>query len=288
MPPVLLRAAGFYWAINEHQRALEQIGKVMRLTAAYDDAIFGFFFRNRIPAKEIIPYLPEGPRAAQAYFGYLVVSGNRWDTPETWAWLLAQHYADDKLGAQYARWLFLNRRYDLAAQVSADGLGDKSEGYFTKNYVFNGSFELDGSRNPYDWVLQDHPGAKASIDDRVAFAGRRSARIEFDGTKNLDVIGLFQDVYLPAGAYRFEARIKTEGITTDQGIWFQISGAGLKAETGNVIGTNDWQLVEKPFDAPQSGLVHIQLFRRPSLKFDSLIKGTAWIDQVRIVPRGKP
>jgi hypothetical protein len=41
--------------------------------------------------------------------------------------------------------------------------------------------------------------------------------------------------------------------------------------------------VERVFDAPkQGGPVRVSVVRKPSLKFDNLIRGTAWIDQVSI------
>jgi hypothetical protein len=35
---------------------------------------------------------------------------------------------------------------------------------------------------------------------------------------------------------------------------------------------------------PGTGLVIIRLTRKPSLKFDNLLRGTLWIDQVSIRP----
>ena len=41
------------------------------------------------------------------------------------------------------------------------------------------------------------------------------------------------------------------------------------------------QVVEAP---PNGGLLRVMLVRKPSLKFDNLVRGTAWIDQVSLTP----
>jgi hypothetical protein len=44
-------------------------------------------------------------------------------------------------------------------------------------------------------------------------------------------------------------------------------------------------ILERVFDAPpDGGLVRVSLARKRSLKFDSLIRGTVWVDQVSISP----
>jgi hypothetical protein len=60
----------------------------------------------------------------------------------------------------------------------------------------------------------------------------------------------------------------------------------LSFTTKPVLGSTDWTLVEHPFTVPPTGagLVDIQLVRTPSLRFDNLIRGTLWMDAVRIGP----
>jgi hypothetical protein len=61
----------------------------------------------------------------------------------------------------------------------------------------------------------------------------------------------------------------------------------VNVATEDARGTSDWTLLEREFDAPAGGgLVRLWLARTPSLKFDSLVKGTAWVDDVSVVKVG--
>jgi hypothetical protein len=48
-------------------------------------------------------------------------------------------------------------------------------------------------------------------------------------------------------------------------------------------------ILDQAFQVPPgAGLVQVSLVRKPSLKFDNLIRGTVWIDHVTITPSGSP
>src|SRR5206468_10934916 len=89
------------------------------------------------------------------------------------------------------------------------------------------------------------------------------------------------------GAYRFEALVRTAGITTDEGVGLRVldaqSSHKLLIETERLRGTTDWKKLGGKLivDSPVR-LVEIQVFRRPSWRFDSSIAGTVWIDQVSL------
>jgi hypothetical protein len=55
--------------------------------------------------------------------------------------------------------------------------------------------------------------------------------------------------------------------------------------TEQALGTSDWREIRKDFTVgPATRLIEIQAVRRPSLKFDSQIGGTAWVDGLKIKP----
>ena len=58
----------------------------------------------------------------------------------------------------------------------------------------------------------------------------------------------------------------------------------LNFTTEPMRGSHNWTRVEQVFDVPAGGLVRVSLVRKPSLRFDSLIQGTVWVDDVAIVP----
>jgi hypothetical protein len=166
-------------------------------------------------------------------------------------------------------------------------------GYPESNRIFNGDFEVDPTGSPFDWRIdRSRPavrGAEMVFDDRVRHAGRRSLRVAFDGTQNVGEIGVEQAVFLVAGRYRVRAYIRTHEVSTDEGVALRVvyaeSPRALDFKTERLRGTNEWTMVEGQFAAPPSGgLVRVSLVRKPSLKFDNLIRGTVWVDEVSISP----
>ena len=115
-------------------------------------------------------------------------------------------------------------------------------------------------------------------------------RVRSEGQENVQYQHLVQKIVVQPGRYRFGVYIRTEGITTDQGVGFQILAAdgssGLNVRTEPLLGTKEWTLLERNFIVPpRTRLLEIRAFRRQSRKFDSKISGTVWIDDVSLVPR---
>ena len=93
------------------------------------------------------------------------------------------------------------------------------------------------------------------------------------------------------GPYRFHALIRTEGLTTDQGLRFRISDAEAPARLdvvlGQFTGSSPWSGVEHDLVvSPETRLLQVQVIRQPSMKFDNKIGGTAWIDGLKLEPVG--
>ena len=181
--------------------------------------------------------------------------------------------------------LLRSDRSEAAQHAWALYVRGRCEGYPDSDHIFNGDFELDPTRSPFDWRFGDRPGFSGSIDDHVAYAGRRSARVSFDGTENVGWSAISESAFMPPGRYTFQAHVRTDGLTTDRGVFFGIVGTDIDVATEPMTGTSDWHLVEKKFQVPASaGLLEVKLTRNPSLKFANKIKGTVWIDDVKIAP----
>jgi hypothetical protein len=111
--------------------------------------------------------------------------------------------------------------------------------------------------------------------------------VRFPGTENVSFQQVTQTVIAASGNYRLSAWLKTEGITTDQGVRFCIQDAEsnqrLSFETDPIRGTNDWMEVAGYFTVPpQTNLLNLSICRLPSLRFDSKVSGTVWIDGVTL------
>lgn len=121
----------------------------------------------------------------------------------------------------------------------------------------------------------------------MADTGTRSFRIHFTGKENVDYAHTLQQVFVTAGIYRFTTFIRTQGITTDQGVAIHIfdfeTPSRLNFKTDQFLGTTDWKRIEQTIRVPrETRLLAIQLVRQPTRKFDNLVSGTAWIDHVSL------
>jgi hypothetical protein len=154
--------------------------------------------------------------------------------------------------------------------------------------VANGGFESDILNGGLDWRAVPVEGVRVSMDLQEAFEGKRSVRIDFDGTQNLDYGHLFQYVLVrPSTHYRFSGYMRGDRVSTDSGARFQVfdpydAGKEFFA-TENVIGTSAWAEQRLEFKtAADTHLLLIRIARPPSGKFDNKIAGTVWIDAVRL------
>jgi tetratricopeptide (TPR) repeat protein len=160
----------------------------------------------------------------------------------------------------------------------------------SKSLVFNGQFDHDITNGGFDWREPAVSGALFDFDGQIAHSASRSFRIRFDGTQNLDFQNLFQYVVVqPLTRYRFSAYVRTEELSTDSGIRFEILDprhpSQVQLVTSNVTGTNPWTLVEADLvTGAGTNLLKITLRRIPSWKFDNKLRGTVWVGDVALTP----
>jgi hypothetical protein len=76
-----------------------------------------------------------------------------------------------------------------------------------------------------DWRIGRVEGAETKRNSATIQSGRWSLEVHFEGKENVDDHHLSQRVVVEPGDYRFEAWVKTEGITTDQGLGWRIHDA---------------------------------------------------------------
>ena len=156
--------------------------------------------------------------------------------------------------------------------------------------VWNGGFEQEFLNGGFDWRVSPAEGAQMGWDEQILHSGRRSLRVDFDGSANVDFQNVWQYVLVqPATRYRFVAFFRAQDLSTDSGMRFEIRdvsnpGAPLRF-TPNVSGTQPWSEEAAEFTtSPDTKLLQIVLRRTRSEKLGNKIRGTAWIDEVTIVP----
>jgi tetratricopeptide (TPR) repeat protein len=165
-----------------------------------------------------------------------------------------------------------------------------ARGYSDHSLIFDGGFEQDISGGGFGWQQIDVPGAEFDFDSDIKHSGDRAARVIFDGTQNLSYESLFQYVLVsPRTHYRFRGYLRTDQISTDSGVRFEITDPKdpqhLTVLTPNENGTEPWTLEETDFTSgPKTHLLLVRLVRRPSQRLDNKISGTAWVDDVSLIP----
>lgn len=158
--------------------------------------------------------------------------------------------------------------------------------------VYDGGFESELSGGGFGWRQADVSGAAFDFDTDEKHSGARSARVTFDGTQNLSYQHLTQDVLVePRTRYRFHCFLRTDQISTDSGVRFEIRDPqrpqDLDVFTANETGTQSWTLEETAFvTGSQTRLVQIVLRRMPSTHLDNKVSGTVWVDDVDLSPAG--
>jgi len=124
---------------------------------------------------------------------------------------------------------------------------------------------LVGAMDELQNNIRDHSNAKE---------GLTSLLIQFAGKQNPEFRDLWHYLAVEKGrAYMLQFWMKTEGLTTDEGVYVNADGATSEKQ----IGTTYWRQFSVPFTAT-SDLVRVTVARNASRKFDNLIKGKVWLD----------
>jgi hypothetical protein len=90
----------------------------------------------------------------------------------------------------------------------------------------------------------------------------------------------------PGRRYHFHAALKTEAITTENGVSFLITDPNHRAiqmQTENFTGTHAWTPVDVDLATPPvTHFLLVQLRRSQSRLFENKLGGTAWIGYVSL------
>ena len=156
----------------------------------------------------------------------------------------------------------------------------------------NGDFENQLLNVGLDWRLAPKEGYQIALDSFLFQNGTRSLRVTFDGTTNPNFAGILQTVPVePNSRYRFQAYLRVDGITSDNGPFLLISSRGTPREEAFAVSTPQrvetlgWVRERLDFKTgPRTSLIILQLRRLPSQKLNNLIQGKVWIDNLSLKP----
>jgi tetratricopeptide (TPR) repeat protein len=240
---------------------------------------------------QILPGTPAGDWEA---LSFLVQSEEGAAALVVWKHLVAQHpVIDTQKEFALINLLLKQGLFDQAGAVwrQAEEIDQAPPSSVAdRSLVFDGGFEKDLSGGGLGWNLHSITGVDFNFDTDIKHSGARSARVQFDGKQNLSYDALSQLVLIqPNSRYRFQGFLRTEMVSTDSGVRFEIRdpqrATDLEVLTPNLIRTQPWTFVEAEFKTgPQTHLIQIALRRLPSQRFDNAISGSVWVDDVSILP----
>jgi len=158
--------------------------------------------------------------------------------------------------------------------------------------LWDGGFESGWNNGGFAWRFPaPTAGVRVGFDTNEKHSGRESLHISFDGRHNVALEGPCVNAAVSAGTrYRFSAWVRSENLTTNQGLrfrldWRDASGRYDAVETPDVRGSQPWTEITMAWTAPRNThQVRLCALRRPSEKLDNQIQGMAWIDDVALVP----
>ena len=258
IPPILLQAADFYFTDGDRAKALGLVAQALSLTTIYDVAASDWLAGTKLPTAEVLAQgLPYDAVVYRKYLRHRLEARDLDGSTQLWNAALA--------------WVAYR--------------GARSGGFMQSNFIYNGDFEEEFARLPFDWNLQKTDGVAVERDAAVKHSGAYSLRIRLEGKQNLTSVPVSQAAAVTPGSYRFEAWVKTQELSTDQGVILRLEGTNgrLDARTEPLLGTSAWQPLRLSVCVPADAkLVAFSMSRQPSLKFDNLIRGTIWLDSVSL------
>lgn len=159
------------------------------------------------------------------------------------------------------------------------------------NQALNPGFE-DGDTNPDAWSKYALVGgANFKWDDAVAHEGGRSVKIAPDSANDarwFQTVGVMENT-----DYVLSGWIKTRNVANsiqsvnagaNLSVETNLPGTGLFTRTPALLGTNDWTYVSVVFNTGDNW--EIQIDARLGM-FSGMTTGTAWFDDIRLVPLRK-
>jgi tetratricopeptide (TPR) repeat protein len=240
--------------------------------------------------------LPETPGAYTQALTFLTDTQDPAAALEVWRRLTGKDpHPDLKWVFMLTDMLVAQEKFEEAGTVWRQAVGNypgTTSAYAANSLVYDGGFEKDISGGGFGWRQSDAKGADFDFDTDIKHSGSRSARLVFDGTENLSYEDLLQYVLVsPATRYRFQGFMRTDQVSTESGMRFEIVApkdqSHLEVVTPNETGTLPWTMEQVDFTTgPSTHLILIRLARRPSERLDNKLRGTVWIDDITIVPGG--
>ena len=291
--PSLLWEAGTFWLMNNMtDKAVTVLRQYLLLEPAMQSMVYDLCWKLKLENGNIIrDIVPQSYTYQSGYLSYLIATKKAAESAEAWK-ALDPDSIEKKDFIAYTNFLIEQGMYAEADTIWNE-VTAKIEGMHGReanSLLWNHGFESEPLNGGFDWRITEAQGANVFIDDSIKMTGTRSLGVSFDGRSNPDITVARQIVPVSPGTfYSLRTYIKTDGITTKNGLFIQVQGhrcEGLEARTESITGSGYWKEVALNFEAPAScSAAVVKIRRERSQKLDNKIEGTAWIDGIILKPQ---
>ncbi len=291
--PSLLWEAGTFWLMNDMtEKAAASLRQYLLLKPETQSMVYDLCWKLKLENSVIIATIvPQSYTYQSGYLSYLMAAKKAAEAADVWK-SLDPTIVEKKDFIAYMNFLLNNGLY-AEAETIWNEVTAKIEGMHGReanSLLWNHGFEDEPLNGGFDWRITEAEGVNVFIDDAVKMTGTRSLGVVFDGRHNPDITVARQIVLITPGShYSLRTYIKTDSITTKNGIFMQVQGhncTGLEARTDSVAGSGYWHEITVDFEAPAScSAAVIKIRRERSQKLDNKIEGTAWIDGIILKPQ---
>lgn len=276
IPTVLMRAANYHFAEGEGPEVLRLAGRTVELTGEYDGILMSYADQFGYPVSEVMEALRGSKRACVGYQRHTMSGGDLARAAQGWRGLQALGYADNESAGEYVAFLMQQKKYREAVRIWEQQSGERRGA----NALFNGGFERALGGPGFAWQVQKVAGVDVDRDGS-AHSGAYALRVSFGGKENVSYAGVRQTAVVGAGRHVLTAWVKSAGITTNEAPHLHVWPMNVKSE--GLSGSREWQRARVEFDVPAAvDVVTVGVCRERSMKIDSKVAGTIWVDEVRI------
>ena len=289
-------AANDELAHGRSDEALSQFRRLLEMDPTYAPETFRLCLKYVGDPVRVFQRVLENRKDPQlnfSYINFLLAQGQGAEAYPIWQDTFALNKTFPLSQASpYLDWLVRQGPDQEAASVWRDlesrGIIRKSSADSAGNLVFNSGFEDPLMSMGFGWRVRKEPYTRVGLDDSGAFAGVRSARVDFTVSQNEDDQPLYEIVPVsPGHSYRLRADVRSEDISSDCGPRLRVTDPNcprcLDVSTDGTVGTTGWHPVTLNISTgPDTRQVQISIWRPRCLSFPGDISGRFWVDAVEL------
>jgi len=288
-PDILMRTTNWAFETDRIDLATELARRTLSLVRNYDQVLYRFLRLTGLsPEETMARAIPEQREPMASYFQTVIRTEGSGAAQAVWRRMAELNLIEPEDAPQYVAKLLEDGFPREAIEAQRSVAGDREPGWPESNLVFNGGFEHEPLGTALDWRIRPHNRVEIAMDREVKAEGEQSLRIRFQGGENVQFANVSQTVVLqPGRQYRMTAQVRSEEVTTDEGLRFEVRAARgrqrFTAETAPIRGDSAWTEVELLFRAPATlDAAELVLVRRRSSRIASKVEGTVWVDGVEL------